>query len=228
MNYSLLIETSTERGLIAIFADRRVVFQKAFPFGNSSSSHLLPAIQEGLTTLKLNPVDFSHIICGAGPGSYTGLRMGAISAKVLAYSLHLPLIGISSLKGWVPPKDGHFSALIDARIGGVYIQSGVQTEGKVSFEPQPKLCLLEDLAQEIEKSEVLITPNLSILQPKILQACPFLQKEWIETSPSPHALYEAALEEIQAGRVSHEGNIDLLYLRKTQAEIEKEKIRACF
>ncbi|WP_059360298.1 tRNA (adenosine(37)-N6)-threonylcarbamoyltransferase complex dimerization subunit type 1 TsaB [Parachlamydia acanthamoebae] len=223
MNYSLLIETSTERGLIAIFADTAVVYQQAFPFGHSSSSYLLPAIQEGLSFLKIGPHDLTKIICGAGPGSYTGLRMGVMSAKMLSYSLKIPLVGVSSLKSWIPTRDCHFSALIDARIGGVYIQSGELNQGKISFESKPKLCLLADLAQEIEKSEVLISPNLSILQSKILQAYPSLQKEWVEAAPSPQALYEAAQEEIQMGHVSSEGDIEILYLRKTQAEIEKEK-----
>jgi tRNA threonylcarbamoyladenosine biosynthesis protein TsaB len=50
-----------------------------------------------LQKTKIKPVDLSAIALSAGPGSYTGLRIGTSAAKGLCYALKIPLIGISTL-----------------------------------------------------------------------------------------------------------------------------------
>ena len=86
----LLIETSTERGLIAIGSKNQILFEKALPFGFNNSTHLIPTIDEALSKLQIKISDLQGIAVGIGPGSYTGIRIGAAAAKTLSFACRLP------------------------------------------------------------------------------------------------------------------------------------------
>ena len=87
----LLIDTATERGIVSIFDQETQLFHADLPYGLNNSKHLLPKIQEGLLSLGLEPKDLHCIACGTGPGSYTGMRVGAMTAKTLSFALEIPL-----------------------------------------------------------------------------------------------------------------------------------------
>lgn len=58
---------------------------------------LLPLIAEVLGELASSPRELSAVVCGAGPGSFTGLRIGIATAKGLCFALGIPLLMVSSL-----------------------------------------------------------------------------------------------------------------------------------
>ena len=72
----------------------------------------------------LKPADLDKIVVAKGPGSYTGVRIGVTIAKTLAWTLNIPLVGISSLEalaaGVARHFDGFVSPLFDARRGQIY------------------------------------------------------------------------------------------------------------
>ncbi|MBA3957887.1 MAG: tRNA (adenosine(37)-N6)-threonylcarbamoyltransferase complex dimerization subunit type 1 TsaB [Parachlamydiaceae bacterium] len=216
---TLLIETSTERGIVAIRKNDQLVFQKALPFGYQNAQLLLPTIEEGLSDLKCSAQDLSLIASGIGPGSYTGLRIGAMVAKTLAYACQKPLIGICSLETFVPQTSGRFAALIDAKIGGVYLLKGDYNQGKIEYLSEALITPLDTLKTWLDDVEIVVTPNASRLRPLLESQFPHLQ--WEENSPSPLRMGFIALERWKMGQVNND--LELLYLRQTQAEIEKQK-----
>ena len=66
----------------------------------------------------MKPADIEKIVVAKGPGSYTGVRIGVTIAKTLAWTLNIPLVGISSLEvlaaGVGRYFDGYISPLFDA------------------------------------------------------------------------------------------------------------------
>jgi len=64
---------------------------------NNHSELLLETIKEGMKSLNWRPKDLQRIVVGIGPGSYTGLRVSLTVAKMLAWTLNIPLYTISSL-----------------------------------------------------------------------------------------------------------------------------------
>ncbi len=103
---TLLIETSTERGLIALFDETTALFQVDLPFGYNNSKYLLPMLKQELKESSHTLDQIALVAVGIGPGSYTGIRIGATVAKTLSFAQKLPLIGICSLEGFIPNRDG--------------------------------------------------------------------------------------------------------------------------
>lgn len=223
MMISLLIETSTERGCIALMRGTEVIYHKELPFGLTNSQHLLPEIDLAFKASAITPQDLEFVTAGIGPGSYTGIRVGVMTAKALAYALKIPLVGISTLEGFVPAQVGLYCAIIDAKIGGVYLLKGEKTQQGIELSSQPQICELNQLETVLgEGMQFLVTPNSAIIKPKIEGL--FGQKWlWIDSGPDPVQMTRSALAKVKAGDVSLDGRMELLYLRKTQAEIEKER-----
>ncbi|AMX84752.1 tRNA threonylcarbamoyladenosine biosynthesis protein TsaB [Geobacillus subterraneus] len=87
------------------------------------SSQAMPAIESLLRQCKVAPGELDLIVVAKGPGSYTGVRIGVTIAKTLAWSLGIPIAGVSSLE--VLAANGRYFPgvivpLFDARRGQLY------------------------------------------------------------------------------------------------------------
>jgi tRNA threonylcarbamoyladenosine biosynthesis protein TsaB len=221
---SLLIETCTERGVIAISDAEKILYQKQLPYGLQNSSYLLPAIEEVLKNANVLLTHIELITIGIGPGSYTGIRMGAIAAKTLSYALKIPLVGVCTLNCFAPKDDGKFAAIIDAKIGGFYLLKGFKNDHTVKYEFKPTLCLLNDLEAHLSPVNTLVTPNKQRIAPILQNQFPHLNFEWEESDPDVNQLLLQGQQAFEKGHFSINGSLELMYLRKTQAEIEREKL----
>ena len=221
MSHALLIETATERGGFALFADDALIYEKQLPPGYQNTQFLMPLLVETLTQHKLSVKNLSWIACGIGPGSYTGIRVAASITKTLAYACQLPLIGLCSLEAFIPKEDGSFVTLIDARVGGVYLLRGERSGDKIRYFSEPMICDFDRLENVLTEEQRIVTPHTASLQGKLEKAFP--NRMWIyeDASPSFEHLGQRALEKFQRGEVNTPEDLDLLYLRKTQAEIER-------
>jgi len=219
MNRILLIEVSTERGIVGIVQDGKILFLAELPFGMQNSTYLLPEIQRGLVETGLSLSQLTLIAVGVGPGSYTGIRVGATAAKALSFASRIPLVGVCSLDTFIPEQSGPFASVIDAKIGGIYWQAGIKENGKVVFEGGPQITPLSTASEMLAKYPVLVTPNAIQLRSKLNAA----EWTWVESYPSVLQLAARAEEKFLRGEVSVDGELELLYMRKTQAEIEREQ-----
>jgi tRNA threonylcarbamoyl adenosine modification protein YeaZ len=92
------IDTSTDTASLAMVQDGEVLAELTWRCGQNHSTQLLPNLSHLLQQTELNLQSASCIIVAKGPGSYNGLRVGISTAKGLAYSLSIPIIGISTLE----------------------------------------------------------------------------------------------------------------------------------
>lgn len=209
----LLIETSTERGVIAYGNQENILFAKELPFGSLQSKFLMPYLMETLTHYGFPPpVDFIGV--GIGPGSYTGIRLGVSAAQSLAYAWKIPLVGVCSLDGFVPSNSSSsYSAIIDARIGGVYCLKG-QMNPFLLESNIPQVVAIKELEVYLEGISYLVTPSARILQEKIKQQYPENAWIWEERAPSVAHLFQSLEKRIKENRiVISPGHLELLYLR---------------
>lgn len=94
----LAIDTSTDTASLALIQDRQVLAELTWRSGQNHSTQLLPNLNHLLNQSKLSLQSLTGIIVGRGPGSFNGLRVGISTAKGLAFSLGIPIVGISSLE----------------------------------------------------------------------------------------------------------------------------------
>ena len=123
MTRILAIETSTLTTSAAVLDDGRVLVEKDAQ-ATPHSEALLPLIDEVLRAAAVAPAQLDLLACGAGPGSFTGLRIGLATAKGLCFALGRPLVSVSSLAALAfeahAPSGALVLALVDARRGEVY------------------------------------------------------------------------------------------------------------
>ena len=110
---------------------------------------LMPAIDFLMASLDLTPKDLDRIVVAEGPGSYTGLRIAVATAKTLAHTLNIELVGMSSLLALLPnQEEGLVVPLMDARRNNVY--AGFYEHAQPVF-PEAHLSFAEVLEQVLEQ-----------------------------------------------------------------------------
>ncbi len=125
MNF-LIIDTSGPDSFVCLWNHKRWKTKLLPPLKQSLT--LLPAIQE---LLEGQTVDF--IAIGTGPGSFTGTRVGVMTAKTLAFALKIPLLPFCSLKIYTPDEEGPFILFSDAKSSGTFVLEGIRTSQTASF-----------------------------------------------------------------------------------------------
>ena len=98
MSCILHIETSTNVCSVALSQDGTCLTHKESHEGPSHATLLAPFVEEVLSFADSHAIPLDAVAVSQGPGSYTGLRIGASTAKGLCYGRRLPLIAISTLQ----------------------------------------------------------------------------------------------------------------------------------
>jgi tRNA threonylcarbamoyladenosine biosynthesis protein TsaB len=113
------IETSSARGSVALIEGSISVCALDHERANAHGESILPLIEEALARAGWNRTQLDRIAVGAGPGSFTGLRVGIAIAQGLSEGLGIPLVGVPSLRAMalaVPAEqEGCRCVLVDAR-----------------------------------------------------------------------------------------------------------------
>ncbi len=94
----LHIETSTRVCSIAVSRDGHLLFSKADREGPAHAALIGPYLDEALAEVDKQGVALDAVAVSAGPGSYTGLRIGVSAAKGVCYAIQCPLIAVSTLE----------------------------------------------------------------------------------------------------------------------------------
>ncbi len=136
-------DTSSKALTLAILEDETLLAQMTLNIKKNHSITLMSAIDFLMNSLDMKPTDLDRIVVAQGPGSYTGLRMAVATAKTLAHTLKIELVGVSSLLALVPEQvEGLVIPVMDARRNNVY--AGFYQSGQ-SVRPEAHLPLAEVL-----------------------------------------------------------------------------------
>lgn len=98
MNLILSIETSTNVCSAALHRDDQLLGLEITHEPNSAASQLAVMIDRLLKNNHIASADLTAVAVSAGPGSYTGLRIGVATAKGMCYALGIPLVAVNSLE----------------------------------------------------------------------------------------------------------------------------------
>ena len=97
----LAIDTSTNMASIALVRDEEVLAEMTWQSGQNHTTQLLPHLSHLLGEINIQAI--KGIFVAIGPGSFNGLRVGISTAKGLAFSLGIPIVGISTLEAAAYP-----------------------------------------------------------------------------------------------------------------------------
>lgn len=169
----LCIETSSNICSVAIEEKNELYFKDSIS-GFNHAEHLSALIQSCLSAAGLSLAKLDAIAISDGPGSYTGLRIGASTAKGLCYALKIPLISISTLKSIAYAcKDieknflGLYWPMIDARRMEVY-HSVYDGELNALYQPTNGIITDEGFNQFSDRNDILLCGDGAIKAKEVL------------------------------------------------------------
>jgi len=126
----LLLETS-EVARAGLAIDGAIMASAELPKGREHNRALVPTVRSLLEQLGRKPADLTGIVVGIGPGSYTGLRIGLMLAKTLAYAVGCRLVAVPSFHWLAASVEGadEVDVIADALKQTVYVQKFGPTNG---------------------------------------------------------------------------------------------------
>ncbi|MCC6929515.1 MAG: tRNA (adenosine(37)-N6)-threonylcarbamoyltransferase complex dimerization subunit type 1 TsaB [Gemmatimonadaceae bacterium] len=156
---TLVLEASAGSGSLALLRPGAVVAEAEVPMRGHDGERMMPALVEMLRVAGVSTADLARIVCGAGPGGFTSLRIAAAIAKGLACSLGVELWGVSSLAliaagefgdAAAAPGGRPVIAVLDALRGEWYAQRfTLHADGAVTAHGAPTRRDLASLAAEL-------------------------------------------------------------------------------
>ena len=121
---TLALDSSGKAAGVALLRDEELIYESYLNNGLTHSETMLPMVDCALKTAGVALSEIGLIAVGAGPGSFTGLRIGMALAKGLAQPNAIPCVGVSSLEALARsvllPDGSAVLAAVDARRGEVY------------------------------------------------------------------------------------------------------------
>ena len=130
----LAFETSAKAASVALFDDRKLLGESYQNTGLTHSQTLMVMAEDLLKQCGKTAADVTHTAVAAGPGSFTGVRIGVAAAKGFAWGKELPCYGVSTLEAMALSlgiHDGFVCPVMDARRSQVY--NALFYETKVNF-----------------------------------------------------------------------------------------------
>lgn len=135
----LALETAADVCGVALLRDGALVFEASLSVPRQHATRLLPLVSAGLEAVRARPEDLGAVAVSAGPGSYTGLRIGLSAAQGLCVAADAPLLQVPTLEALAeaasPYAQGSWvAAALPSRRGEVYL--GVYRDGEILREPE--------------------------------------------------------------------------------------------
>lgn len=214
----LALDTATKKIGIALYDGVEILHEAVWQSPFHHTTELSPAILESLQRARSSIDDVQAIGLTLGPGSYTGLRIGAAVAKGLAYANKLPLIAVSTFEVIAAAQplvpEAQLAAVIEAgrgRFGVGWFQAG---EERWETTAEPELLTPEELSKAI-RTPTVICGELDGELRKLLGR---KRKNALLASPAgslrrPAYLAELAWERWQAGQTDDPAALSPVYLQ---------------
>lgn len=224
----LALETSAVAASAAVCEDEALIAQSFQRTGLTHSATLMPMVESMLKNAGLTLAEMDVIAVAAGPGSFTGLRIGVSAAKGLAWPLDKPCAEVSTLEAmaWqMSGMDGLVCAAMDARRQQVYNALFDLKDGKPVRLTPDRAISLDDLQLELanaEKTQILVGDGAHLCYNAFQKlGCP------VKMAP-PHLQYQTAwgvarcaLEQARSGQLTDAAGLAPNYHRLSQAERER-------
>lgn len=224
----LAFETSAKAASAAVMADGKLLAECYQNTGLTHSQTLMVMAQDLLKQLNLTAKDMDAVAVAAGPGSFTGVRIGVAAAKGFAWGREIPCVGTSTLESMalgLGAWQGYVCPVMDARRSQVYNALFYVNQGAPERVSEDRAISLAELGTELKSLKepiFLVGDGSNLCYNTLLESVPNL------VLPPEHRMHQrAAGVALAAERMLKEGGdfsgaaLMPNYLRLSQAERER-------
>ncbi len=228
----LAFETSAKAASVALFDGDKLLAEAYQNTGLTHSQTLMVMAEDMIKTCGYTPQDITHVAVAAGPGSFTGVRIGVAAAKGFAWGADLPCYGVSTLESMalgLGAYEGIVCCVMDARRAQVYNALFEAKNGQLTRLTEDRAISLEELGEELKKFEkpIFLVGDGSILTYNTLKNTVSL------VLPPESRMHQRAvgvgllaLQKIALGEPGDGAALTPNYLRLSQAERERNEREA--
>lgn len=227
---TLAIETTGITGSLALFEDGRLLRERPLAAGQRSAQSLAPGIRDILAETGWKTVELRLIAVAVGPGSFTGLRIGVTTAKVLAYAIGAEVLGINTLSAVAErivfdgegtnAETPHAETLwtaIDAYRQQVFAaRFRALPGGGWRMESETRLWEIDAWLAQLTAGDMVTGPALVKLEKRLPQVVHIAPRELWE--PTAASVGQVALRDYAAGRREDVWSLLPEYYRQSAAE----------
>ncbi|WP_096634828.1 tRNA (adenosine(37)-N6)-threonylcarbamoyltransferase complex dimerization subunit type 1 TsaB [Clostridium cochlearium] len=226
----LSVDSATESATCAVLDDNKLLGEITFNYKKQHSVILMSIIDFLLNNLSLTIKDIDGFVISKGPGSFTGLRIGAATIKGLSQGSKKPFVAISSLDALannMAYTEGIICPILDALRNNVYTALYEYKNDNLKRITDISIKSIDDLIEALSEFDCNIT--------FIGDALPKLQDTIKDALPNAHfaptslnvvkasSLGELGLQLLKSGYSDNIYNFSPIYIRKSQAEREYDK-----
>ena len=219
----LALDSTAKTSTVAVLENDTLLGLYSVNIQNTHSETLLPMVKSLLDSLKLTNEDIDAYAVSEGPGSFTGVRIGVATVKALAFGRNKPCVGVSTIEALKENLEG-FSGVIcpimNARRGQVYTGAFLNGERFVD-----DCCMMLDnlIPMLIEKNAPIyfVGDGYELIQDK--EIANLKNTPEVLRYQNAFSVGKIAYKKIQSSEYVTDVDLRVEYLRKAQAEREREE-----
>ena len=225
----LAFDSTAKAASVAVCEDERCLALYTIDNGLTQSELLMPMAENILKCLHFSFDDIDMVTTSMGPGSFTGVRIGAALVKGIAFGRDIPCVSVSTIEALARnalPLKSVIVPVMDARRGQVYtaiFKSDGKSAVRITKDDAISISALAEMLKEYEGEDIYLVGDGYEVASRGLRAAGI---EIQETPPllineNAYSIAQVALEKYKMGEFVKDTEIAPIYLRMPQAERER-------
>lgn len=233
----LALDTAGMTASAAIVDEHKTIAEYTIDFKHTHSQTIMPMIEQITKMIELDLNSIDYIACSCGPGSFTGLRIGAATAKGLALGLNKKIVPVPTLDALaynIFKTDKLIVPIIDARrnqvYSAIYVWDNLSLKRLTDYIADDINILLKKTIDFNSVGAIFLGDGVNIHKDTISE----FNSDYIFAPPNINmqkasSVGALALEYAEMGKFVDSRDFELIYLRKSQAEREYDErnIKLC-
>ena len=217
------IETSGLGGGVALCRDDACIAESALQEAPRRHARtLVGQIEQMFKQVNVRIDELDAVAVSIGPGSFTGLRVGVVCAKTLAYVLNRPLTAVDTLQAIAensPPEIDRVSVISDAQRGDIFVGTYARSGSAWTCEAAPTIVAAQAWLADRRPDEVVLGPGLA-REAALPLGCRRLPEA--ASIPAARVVARIGIRQVERGLLADCVTLEPFYLRRSAAEERRE------
>ena len=219
----LSLDSSAQVATVALCEDERLLAEYTLNNGNTHSETLLPMVESVLASYGITTDEIGLFACTSGPGSFTGVRIGAATVKGLAFGRSVPCVGVSTPEAIAENLTLHrglICPVMNARRGQVYtalFRSDGERLVRLMEDTPLSVAELDELLSAYGEPVAFAGDGYEVTLAALKKTVALPVPERLRHQ-SAYSVAQVALRAYREGRADTDASLKVNYLRPSQAE----------